>query len=363
MKTNVIELFNQKRPVIVSGPCSAESEEQLLTTARLLADTGKVDILRAGIWKPRTRPGSFEGVGVEALGWMKKAKEETGLPISAEVAKFSHVFDSLKHDVDVMWIGARTTVNPFSVQEIADALQGTDATVFIKNPINPDIQLWAGAVERLSRAGITKIGLIHRGFSQHQKVKYRNDPKWQLALEMKRQFPELPMICDPSHICGNRELLQSVSQKALDLNMDGLMIESHINPEVALSDKDQQITPEVLNKMLSELVVRSKSIEDANFREKIDVLRSRIDIVDEDILKLLGDRMQIAEEIGRVKNDEGITILQPNRWDDIIEKSLVKGGLHGLSEKFMRAYLKVIHQESIDHQNNVMNKANKELAD
>ncbi|MCX2743040.1 chorismate mutase [Mangrovivirga sp. M17] len=359
MKTNVIDLFKQKRPVVISGPCSAESEEQLLSTARELAETGKVDILRAGIWKPRTRPGSFEGVGVEALSWMKKAKEETGLPISAEVAKFSHVFDALKHDVDVMWIGARTTVNPFSVQEIADALRGTDATVFVKNPLNPDIQLWTGAIERLQGAGITKIGLIHRGFAQHQKVKYRNEPKWQLAVEMKRRFPDMPMVCDPSHICGNRELLRSVSQKALDLNMDGLMIESHINPEVALSDKDQQITPEVLDQLISDLVVRSTSVEDASFREKLDVLRSRIDMIDEDIMKLLGDRMRTSEEIGHVKNDEGITILQPNRWEEIIEKSLVKGGIHGLSEKFMKAYLKIIHQESIDHQNIVMNKAGK----
>ncbi|MEQ9022351.1 MAG: hypothetical protein RLN82_06270 [Pseudomonadales bacterium] len=243
MKTSPIAIFKEKRPVIISGPCSAETEEQVLETCTTIAKSGKVDILRAGIWKPRTRPNSFEGVGVEGLQWLKKAKEATGLPTAVEVANFNHVFEALKQGVDILWIGARTTVNPFSVQEIADALKGTDATVMIKNPVHADIELWTGALERFHGAGITKLGLIHRGFAQYGNSVYRNDPKWQLAIEMKRRFPEIPMVCDPSHICGKRDLLHAVSQQALDMDFDGLMLESHIDPSNALSDRDQQLTP------------------------------------------------------------------------------------------------------------------------
>ncbi|MEM7298630.1 MAG: chorismate mutase [Bacteroidota bacterium] len=314
MNTRPITLFNQKRPIVISGPCSAESEEQVLQTCTQLAKTGKVDVLRAGIWKPRTRPNSFEGIGSIGLEWLKKAKEQTGLPVSVEVANFNHVFESLKHDIDILWIGARTTVNPFSVQEIADALKGTDATVLVKNPINADIELWTGALERLNQAGITKLGMVHRGFAQHGKSVYRNEPKWQLAVEMKRRFPEMPLICDPSHICGNRDLLQAVSQQALDMDFDGLMIESHINPDKALSDKDQQVTPRALGELVESLVVRRPDIPDEELTNKLSLLRNQIDLIDDDLLKLLGERMKVAEEIGLVKKEKGVTILQTNRW-------------------------------------------------
>ena len=355
MKTTPIQLFSQKRSVVISGPCSAETEDQVLTTCKEIAQTGKVDVLRAGMWKPRTRPDSFEGMGAIALPWLRRAKEETGLPISIEVANSGHVFESLKHEVDILWIGARTTVNPFSVQEIADALRGTDATVLVKNPVNADVELWTGALERLNQAGVSKLGMIHRGFAQHGNSIYRNEPKWQLAVEMKRRFPELPLVCDPSHICGNRELLQSVSQQALDMDFDGLMIESHINPEEALSDRDQQITPRDLKILLNSLIVRRPDIPDEELSNKLSLLRSQIDLIDDDLLKLLGDRMKIAEEIGLVKKEKGITILQTSRWEEIIEKASATGVLQGLSKKFMIGYLNVIHQESIDHQNDVMN--------
>ena len=355
MKIKPIDIFTNKRPVIISGPCSAESEEQVLSTCGQIAKNGNVDVLRAGIWKPRTRPNSFEGVGAAALPWLKKAGKEAGLPIAVEVANFNHVFESLKHDVDILWIGARTTVNPFSVQEIADALKGTDATVMVKNPINADVELWTGALERLNQAGITKLGMIHRGFAQHGKSVYRNEPKWQLAVEMKRRFPDLPLICDPSHICGNRDLLQNVSQQALDMDFDGLMIESHVNPDEALSDRAQQVTPSDLEVLLNGLVVRRPDIPDAELSNKLELLRSQIDIIDDDLLKLIGERMKVAEEIGLVKKEKGITILQTNRWEEIIEKASANGALQGLSKKFMIRYLNAIHQESIDHQNDVMN--------
>ncbi|WP_424962774.1 chorismate mutase [Ekhidna sp.] len=357
MKIEPIKIFQQKRPVIVSGPCSAETEEQTLETCRRVAATGKVDILRAGIWKPRTRPNSFEGIGSEGLKWMRKAKEETGLPISVEVANFNHVFEALKADVDILWIGARTTVNPFSVQEIANALEGTDATVFVKNPINADLELWTGALERLNRAGVTKLGMIHRGFAQHGNSIYRNEPKWQLAVEMKLRFPDIPMLCDPSHIAGNRELLQPISQQALDMDYEGLMIESHIDPENAWSDKQQQVTPEQLDEILNELTIRRPEVPDIELNEKLKHLRRQIDMVDDDLLELLGNRMKIAEEIGEVKKEKGVTILQTNRWEEIIEKASAKGKLQGLSERFMIRYLNAIHQESIDHQNEVMNRS------
>ena len=357
MKTEPIELFQKKRPVIVSGPCSAETEEQTLETCRQVAATGKVDILRAGIWKPRTRPNNFEGIGSEGLKWMRKAKKETGLLTSVEVANFNHVFEALKADIDILWIGARTTVNPFSVQEIANALEGTDATVFVKNPINPDIELWTGALERLNKAGITKLGMIHRGFAQHGSSIYRNEPKWQLAVEMKLRFPEIPMLCDPSHIAGNRELLQPISQQALDMNYEGLMIESHIDPDNAWSDKKQQVTPDRLDEMLSHFTVRKPNVKDAELNEKLERLRRQIDMVDDELLELLGKRMKIAEDIGEVKKEKGVTILQTNRWEEIIEKASKKGELQGLSERFMVRYLNAVHQESIDHQNEIMNQS------
>lgn len=357
MKTEPIELFQKKRPVIVSGPCSAETEEQTLETCRQVAATGKVDILRAGIWKPRTRPNNFEGIGAEGLQWMKKAKEETGLLTSVEVANFNHVFEALKAEVDILWIGARTTVNPFSVQEIANALEGTNATVFVKNPINPDIELWTGAMERLNKAGITKLGMIHRGFAQHGKSIYRNEPKWQLALEMKRRFPEIPMLCDPSHIGGTRALIEPISQQALDMSYDGLMIESHIDPDNAWSDAKQQVTPDRLKELLNGFTIRREEVSDAELNDKLERLRTEIDMVDDELLELLGKRMQIAEDIGEVKKEKGVTILQSGRWEEIIAKATQKGELKGLSEKFMVRYLNAIHQESIDHQNEIMNQA------
>ncbi|MEM6829432.1 MAG: chorismate mutase [Bacteroidota bacterium] len=356
MNVTPIDLFKQKRPVIVSGPCSAETEEQVLATCEAIAKGGKVDVLRAGVWKPRTRPNSFEGIGAEALKWLTKAKEKTGLPVSVEVANFNHVFEALKHNIDILWVGARTTVNPFSVQEIANALKGTDATVFVKNPINADIELWTGALERLNQAGITKLGIIHRGFAQHGNSIYRNEPKWQLAVEMKRRFPEIPMLCDPSHISGNRELLLPVSQQAMDMDYEGLMIEAHINPDEALSDKNQQVTPQGLDDILNALVVRESDVSDEQLSEKLKRLRQQIDIIDDDLLKLLGERMRVAEEIGEVKKEKGVTILQTNRWEEIIEKAKVSGNSQGLSEKFMVRYLNAVHQESIDHQNEIMNK-------
>ncbi|MEQ8907287.1 chorismate mutase [Ekhidna sp.] len=356
MKTSPIAIFKEKRPVIISGPCSAETEEQVLETCTTIAKSGKVDILRAGIWKPRTRPNSFEGVGVEGLQWLKKAKEATGLPTAVEVANFNHVFEALKQGVDILWIGARTTVNPFSVQEIADALKGTDATVMIKNPVHADIELWTGALERLHGAGITKLGLIHRGFAQYGNSVYRNDPKWQLAIEMKRRFPEIPMVCDPSHICGKRDLLHAVSQQALDMDFDGLMLESHIDPSNALSDRDQQLTPKDLETIIDNLVVRRPNISDEDLSQKLSMLRSQIDLIDDDLIKLLGERMKVAEEIGLVKREKGITILQTNRWEEIIDKASANGKLQGLSKNFMIRYLNAIHQESIEHQNEVMNR-------
>ncbi|MEM6642522.1 MAG: chorismate mutase [Bacteroidota bacterium] len=355
MNIEPIELFQKKRPVIVSGPCSAETEEQTLETCRQVAATGKVDILRAGIWKPRTRPNNFEGIGAEGLKWMQKAKKETGLLTSVEVANFNHVFEALKAEIDILWIGARTTVNPFSVQEIANALEGTNATVFVKNPLNPDLELWQGALERLNKAGITKLGMIHRGFAQHGSSIYRNEPKWQLAVEMKRRFPEIPMLCDPSHIAGNRELLHSISQQALDMNYEGLMIESHIDPDNAWSDKKQQVTPDRLKEMLEQFTIRRAQVPDAELNEKLQRLRTEIDMVDDELLELLGKRMKIAEDIGEVKKEKGVTILQTNRWEEIIEKASKKGALQGLSERFMVRYLNAVHQESIDHQNEIMN--------
>lgn len=357
MNTSPIAIFKEKRPVIISGPCSAESEDQVVETCTAIAKSGKVDILRAGIWKPRTRPNSFEGVGAEALKWLKKAKEATGLPTAVEVANFNHVFEALKQGVDILWIGARTTVNPFSVQEIADALKGTDATVMIKNPVHADIELWTGALERLHGAGITKLVLIHRGFAQYGNSVYRNDPKWQLPIEMKRRFPEIPLVCDPSHICGNRDLLHTVSQQALDMDFDGLMLESHRDPTNALSDKDQQLTPQDLEVIINNLVIRRPNISDEALSQKLSMLRSQIDLIDDDLIKLLGERMKVAEEIGLVKREKGITILQTNRWEEIIEKASENGKLQGLSKNFMIRYLNAIHQESIEHQNEVMNKS------
>lgn len=358
-KLNIEPLSNwgicKDRPLLISGPCSAETEEQVMETAVRLKATGKVDVFRAGIWKPRTRPNSFEGVGSEGLRWLKQVKQETGLPISTEVATEKHVYEALKFGVDVLWIGARTTVNPFAMQEIANALQGVDVMVFIKNPINPELELWVGAIERIYKAGIRRIGAIHRGFSAYEKTAFRNQPRWQIAIDLRQRFPDLPLVCDPSHIGGKRAYLLDISQEAMDLNYDGLMIESHIDPDNAWSDKMQQITPERLSELIDQLVLRSTVSDDAGFISNIDELRSQIDIYDDQLLDLLERRMQVAETIGQYKKAHGITILQSNRWQEIVNKAMRKGSNKGLSPEFISIILKAIHQESIVHQMKVMN--------
>jgi chorismate mutase len=344
-----------KRPLIISGPCSAETEEQVLQTATRLAKTGKVDALRAGIWKPRTRPGSFEGIGTKGLPWLQQAKKLTGLPIAVEVATAKQVEDALHFGVDILWIGARTTVNPFSVQDVADALRGSNVPVLIKNPINPDLELWIGAVERVAKAGIDRIGLIHRGFSSYGNTEYRNAPMWHLAIEMKRRNPGMTIINDPSHICGRRDILQDVAQKAIDLDFDGLMIESHIDPDNAWSDAKQQITPEVLATMLDNIIWRKEDTGSEEFHTALEKLRQQINHLDDELMQLLGQRMKIADKIGEFKKNNGITILQTNRWNEILERAFVKGDALGLTRDFITKYFDAVHMESINHQNKIMN--------
>jgi chorismate mutase len=344
----------KKKGLVIAGPCSAESEEQLIQTAIDLANTGKVDMIRAGIWKPRTNPGGFEGVGTKGLPWLLKAKQITGLPTSVEVATAKHVEDALSFDVDVLWIGARTTVNPFSVQQIADALRGTKKTVLIKNPVSPDIKLWIGAIERLQKVGIEDIGLIHRGFTSYGNTEYRNVPMWQIPIEMKRLFPNMPIICDPSHICGNRTGLLSVSQKSVDLDFDGLIIESHYEPDSALTDKSQQITPAALKDLLDQLIYKLASSTEATFVKKLGNLREQINHLDEELLSLISTRMKVAKEIGEIKKEGKITVLQSNRYNEIMDRAIKKGNEVGLSEDFIKSYLEAIHIESIRIQNSIL---------
>lgn len=346
--------FETKRPLVLAGPCSAETEEQVMEVATQLKAIG-INIFRAGIWKPRTRPNSFEGVGVEGLPWLKRIQKELGMLTAVEVANAQHVFDALKYGVDIMWIGARTTANPFAVQEIADALSGVEIPVLVKNPVNPDVELWIGALERLNQAGITKLAAIHRGFSTYDKSLYRNIPQWQIPIEMKRRIPDLPMITDPSHICGNRELLFGVSQKAMDLNFDGLIIETHHNPDKALSDAKQQITPKALNELLEKLVLRNPDINNALIMQSLEDLRQEIDKYDDSLLDILQNRMKIAEEIGKYKRENNITILQSGRWDELLRHRIEKAVGKGLSEEFIMKVFRAIHQESINHQTQIMN--------
>lgn len=345
-----------KKPFIISGPCSAETESQMVTTAKQLAATGKIHALRAGIWKPRTRPGQFEGAGAEGLAWLVTAKAETGLPITTEVATAAHVEACLKAGVDILWVGARTTVNPFSVQEIADAVRGVDIPVMVKNPVNPDLELWIGALERLNRAGITKLAAIHRGFSSFDKGPFRNAPMWDLAIELKTKVPGLEMFCDPSHISGNRELIAMVSQKALDLDMSGLMIESHLNPDAAWSDAKQQVTPAVLGRIVEGLVVRTASSDNKSFKDTLGVLREQIDHLDDEIMQKMASRMKISEKIGQYKKENNVTILQVGRWEEIIQTRVSLGKAMGLDEGFTRDLLRLVHHESIQVQTKVMNK-------
>ncbi len=352
-KERVLEVWN-KRPLIISGPCSAETESQVLETARQLAATGKVDILRAGIWKPRTKPGMFEGIGAKGLPWLQKAEQETGLLTAVEVATAKQVEDALTFDVDILWIGARTTGNPFSVQEIADALRGVDVPVLIKNPINPDLDLWTGGVERIARAGIKHIGLIHRGFSSYGNTQYRNAPMWHLAIDMKLRFPDMLMITDPSHICGNRSGLQEVAQKAIDIDFDGLIIESHMDPDQAWSDAKQQITPARLKELLESIAWRKEGSANVEFQQALEKMRQQINHLDDELLQILSQRMKIADEIGRYKKTNNITILQPARWQEIIDLTVAKGEKLGLSRDFISKYLDAVHIESINHQKKIM---------
>jgi chorismate mutase len=345
----------KKRPLIISGPCSAETEEQVIETAQRLAATGKVDMLRAGIWKPRTRPGTFEGVGTKGLAWLQQAKKLTGLPLTVEVATGKQVEDALHFDIDVLWIGARTTVNPFSVQEVADALRGSNVPVLIKNPINPDLELWMGAVERIAKVGVKEIGLIHRGFSSYGNTEYRNAPMWHLAIEMKRRNPELLMINDPSHICGRRDILLEVAQKAIDLDYDGLMIESHIDPDKAWSDAKQQVTPEVLGEMLNTIIWRREDVASEEFHQALEKLRHQINHLDDELMQILSQRMKIAEKIAVYKKENNITILQTNRWNEILNRACQRAEKIGLSKEFITKYFDAVHMESISHQTKIFN--------
>jgi chorismate mutase len=352
--SEAVQAVWNKRPLIISGPCSAETEEQLLATAQRLAATGKVDMLRAGIWKPRTKPGMFEGVGAKGLPWLQQAKKITGLPTTVEVATAKQVQDALTFDVDVLWIGARTTVNPFSVQEVADALRGVDVPVLIKNPINPDLELWSGAAERIARAGIKQIGLIHRGFSSYGNTEYRNAPMWHLAIDMKLKYPGMPFINDPSHICGRRDILLDTMQKAIDLDYDGFIIESHIDPDNAWSDAKQQVTPERLAEMLDSIIWRKEDVSNEEYHAALEKLRQQINQLDDELMQILGQRMKIAEQIGEYKKNNNITILQTSRWNEIIERATAKGDKIGLSKEFITKYFDAVHMESINHQKKVL---------
>jgi len=342
-------------PMIIAGPCSAETEEQVLSTAREIAKINGVKIYRAGLWKPRTRPKQFEGVGEKGFAWLKKVKEETGLLITTEVATPHHVEACLKNDIDILWIGSRTVVNPFSVNEITESLKGVDIPVMVKNPINPDINLWLGALERVNFVGIKKIIAIHRGFYALRKSVFRNPPMWEIPIELKRIAPNLPIITDPSHICGNRKMLFHISQKAFDLEMNGLMIESHINPANAKSDAEQQIVPKELNKLLSKIEFR-KSSGSAEFQNKLSQLRSEIDGIDNDLIDILSSRMDTIKEIGKFKRKNKITILQLKRWSHIIENRINNGIDKGLNKEFLIKLLELVHIESIRIQNEIMNK-------
>jgi chorismate mutase len=349
------EWFDTKgEPLVISGPCSAETEEQLLQTGRELAKIPQVQMIRAGIWKPRTRPDIFEGVGEPALHWLRQLKEETGLQTCVEVAKPEHVAACLKYGVDVLWIGARTTANPFSVQEIADALRGVDIPVMIKNPLHPDLKLWIGAIERVNQAGIRKIVAIHRGFYTYEKTPYRNIPMWEVPIELKRVVPKLPVITDPSHICGNRDLLQNVAQKALDLAMDGLMIEAHINPDKALTDAAQQLTPAALRQLLEQLVLR-KEFGSEDFENLLEKLRFEIDTIDEELLTVLARRVKKIEEIGYYKKENNITVLQMDRLRQMMISRMRKGKELGLDAVFVLKLLQLVHKDSIQIQTAIMN--------
>ena len=346
--------LNLDHPLVIAGPCSAETEEQVLGIAHSLKDTD-VNYYRAGIWKPRTRPGNFEGVGALGLKWLQKVKAETGMKTATEVANRAHVELALEHDVDLLWIGARSTVSPFIVQEIADALKGTDKIVLVKNPVNPDLALWLGAVERLATADIKNLGVIHRGFSTYEKTKYRNIPEWQMAIDLQTKFPDLPIINDPSHITGNREMIFDVSQTALDLNFDGLMIETHHDPDNAWSDAAQQVTPAKLVQIMRDLKIRKEDNTEAEYNAKLNNLRANIDIFDNQLIETLGKRMKTSDAIGELKKEKNVAVLQSTRWNEILGAMILEGESKGLSEEFVLRMFKAIHQESIRHQEKIVN--------
>ncbi|CEN53341.1 DAHP synthase [Capnocytophaga canimorsus] len=340
-------------PLVIAGPCSAETEEQVLKIAHQLKDTD-VNYFRAGIWKPRTRPGMFEGVGALGLKWLQRVKEETGMKVATEVANKDHVKLALEHDIDMLWIGARSTVSPFIIQEIADELKNTNKIVLVKNPVNPDLPLWIGALERLQRAGIKNLGVIHRGFSTYEKTKYRNIPEWQLVIELQNKFPELPLICDPSHITGKRDMIFDVSQTALDLNFDGLMIETHISPDQAWSDAAQQVTPETLVQIMKDLRIRKQTTSEEDYQSQLSELRSKIDVLDDQLLDLLKKRMAASDNIGKLKKEKNVAVLQNSRWYALLGKMILEGQQRGLSEEFVTHLFKAIHQESINRQERII---------
>lgn len=341
-------------PLLIAGPCSLESEEQAVSTAKMLAKDHRVFIFRGGVWKPRTRPGSFEGVGSIGLKWLRTVKEETGLPTGCEVANAHHTEEALNAGIDVLWIGARSTASPFVVQEIADVVKGTDAVVMVKNPVNPDLQLWMGAIERINRAGIQNIVAIHRGFTPFRETKYRNFPNWQTVIELRRLLPEVPIICDPSHIAGKREYLYEIAQKAFDMGMEGLMLESHIDPSCALSDKEQQLTPADLGKLLDKLVIRHESADNPQFENKLEMLRNRIDSLDTELLEVLSSRMDIVREIGKYKKESNVTALQINRWAQIMEDRVSLGNKLNLNKTFVQILFQLIHEDSVRMQTEIL---------
>ena len=343
--------IEESRPIVISGPCSAETEEQVMETAKALASKG-IKIFRAGIWKPRTKPGGFEGIGVEGLTWLKEVKKETGMLVSTEVATAKHVFEALKAGIDVLWIGARTTANPFAVQEIADALKGVDVPVLVKNPVNPDLELWIGALERINGAGLKRLGAIHRGFSSYDKKLYRNLPQWHIPIELRRRIPQLPIICDPSHIGGKRELIAPLCQQAMDLGFDGLIVESHCNPDCAWSDAKQQVTPDVLDYILNLLVIRKEKQTTENLAE----LRKQIDECDNNLIEELAKRMRIAREIGTYKKEHDMTVLQTSRYNEILDKRGSQGALCGMDSEFIKKVFEAIHEDSVRQQLEIINR-------
>lgn len=342
---------DNERPFVIAGPCSAETEEQVVTTAKQLFEKG-CHLFRAGIWKPRTKPGGFEGKGDEALPWLANVKKETGMLVSTEVATPEHVEKALQHGIDFLWVGARTTANPFAMQALADSLRGVDIPVLVKNPVNPDLELWIGALERLNQAGVKRLGAIHRGFSSYDKKIYRNLPMWQIPIELRRRYPPLPLICDPSHISGRRDLIAPLCQQAMDLGFDGLLVESHCNPDEAWSDAMQQITPEVLDYILSLLVIRDETLT----TEGITQLRHQIDELDNQLMELLAKRMRVCREIGQYKKEHNMTVLQTQRYKEILDKRGVQGAMCGMSAEFAAKIFEHIHEESVRQQMEIINK-------